>query len=182
MVRWSVCNISLSHSVCELIAAEYFMTRVYWIFMASQSCSPIDLIAVNENGPRLLQVKKNDTRVDLGRSKPARIHRVRTELQKQLNREATELCPPRQGHHLGHRFEQPPLRRRSILPIGICERPVAHTHTVLRITGKAKPRDSISCAFTRSGAARVGTLFCLEHWVIRGKSRGIVLFGKCLTR
>ena len=52
--------------------------------MASQGSSPIDLIAVNEHGVRLLQVKKDNERVSPGRSKASRIHRGRTDLQKQL--------------------------------------------------------------------------------------------------
>jgi hypothetical protein len=56
----------------------------YWVFPASQGSSPIDLIAVNEHGVRLLQVKKDNERVSPGRSKASRIHRGRTDLQKQL--------------------------------------------------------------------------------------------------
>ena len=52
--------------------------------MASQGSSPIDLIAVNEHGVRLLQVKKDSERVSPGRLKASRIHRGRTDLQKQL--------------------------------------------------------------------------------------------------
>ena len=45
----------------------------------------IDLVAVNEDGVQLIQVKKKAERVNPGRSKPARIPRVRTQLQKELN-------------------------------------------------------------------------------------------------
>ena len=70
--------------VCELIAAEHFVREGYWVFMASQGASPIDLIAVNENGPRLLQGKKDTTRINPGRKTPARIHRLRSAIQKHL--------------------------------------------------------------------------------------------------
>jgi hypothetical protein len=70
--------------LCELLVAEHFVREGYFIFMASQGSSPIDLIAVNEHGVRLLQVKKDSERVSPGRLKASRIHRGRTDLQKQL--------------------------------------------------------------------------------------------------
>ena len=57
----------------------------YWVFNPTQSHSPIDLIIVNEDGPILIQVKKNAVRVNPGRKRSARIHRMRSQLQKDLN-------------------------------------------------------------------------------------------------
>ena len=50
----------------------------------AQAHSPIDLIIVNEDGPTLIQVKKNAVRVNPGRKRSARIHRMRSQLQKDL--------------------------------------------------------------------------------------------------
>ena len=70
--------------VCEIIAADHFMRLGYWVFNPAQSHSPIDLIIVNEDGPILIQVKKNPVRVNPGRKRSARIHRMRSQLQKDL--------------------------------------------------------------------------------------------------
>jgi hypothetical protein len=70
--------------VCEIIAAEHFMRLGYWVFNPAQGHSPIDLIIVNEDGPTLIQVKKDAGRINPGRNRSARIHRVRTQLQKDL--------------------------------------------------------------------------------------------------
>ena len=74
----------LDGDVCEVLAAEHFIRLGYWIYPAIQTHSPIDLVIVNAEGPRLIQVKKDAGRVNPGRSKNTRIHRVRTELQKAL--------------------------------------------------------------------------------------------------
>lgn len=71
--------------VCEIIAAEHFMRLGYWVFNPAQGHSPIDLIIVNEDGPILIQVKKDAARVNPGRNRCARIHRKRSELQKALD-------------------------------------------------------------------------------------------------
>ncbi len=70
--------------VCELICAEHFMRQGYWVFPAAQGTSPIDLVVVNEDGMHLIQVKKDAGRVNPGRNRSARIHRVRSQLQKDL--------------------------------------------------------------------------------------------------
>jgi hypothetical protein len=71
--------------VCEIIAAEHFMRLGYWVFNPAQGHSPIDLIIVNEDGPTLIQVKKDAGRINPGRNRSARIHRVRSQLQKDLD-------------------------------------------------------------------------------------------------
>jgi len=60
------------------------MAKGYWVFPAAQASSPIDLIVVNDDGARLLQVKKNAVRVGPGRKRKARIHRTRSDFQKAL--------------------------------------------------------------------------------------------------
>lgn len=79
--------------VCELICAEHFMRQGYWVFPASQGSSPIDLVIVNEDGARLLQVKKDAGRTNPGRNRSARIHRIRSELQKALGVEMVYVDP-----------------------------------------------------------------------------------------
>ena len=70
--------------VCEMIATEYFLRLGYWVFPAVQGSSPIDLVIVNADGVRLIQVKKNASRVNPGRKIASRIHRGRSDLQKAL--------------------------------------------------------------------------------------------------
>ena len=70
--------------VAEAICAEYFIRKGYWVFTTAQGSSAVDLVAVNKDGARLIQVKKDHLRINPGRSKPARIHRVRSDLQKAL--------------------------------------------------------------------------------------------------
>ena len=52
--------------------------------LSARQDNPIDLIIVNEDGPTLIQVKKDAARVNPGRNRSARIHRGRTQLQKDL--------------------------------------------------------------------------------------------------
>ena len=79
--------------LCELLAAEHFVGEGYWVFPASQGSSPIDLVAVNEHGVRLLQVKKDGQRINPGRKTPVRIHRLRSEMQKHLGVEMVYVNP-----------------------------------------------------------------------------------------
>jgi len=52
--------------------------------LSARQDNPIDLIIVNEDGPTLIQVEKDAARVNPGRNRCARIHRVRSQLQKDL--------------------------------------------------------------------------------------------------
>ena len=56
----------------------------YRVFNPAQSHGPIDLIIGNEDGPTLIQVKKNAVQVNPGRKRSARINRMRSQLQKDL--------------------------------------------------------------------------------------------------
>ena len=76
-----------------MLAAEHFVREGYWVFPASQGSSPIDLVAVNEHGVRLLQIKKDGQRTNPGRKTPARIHRLRSEIQKHLWLEMVYVNP-----------------------------------------------------------------------------------------
>ena len=70
--------------ICESIAAEHFIRKGYLVFITTQATSPIDMVVVNGAGVRLLQIKKDSGRVNPGRKKNTRIHRVRSALQKKL--------------------------------------------------------------------------------------------------
>ena len=70
--------------LCELICNEHFMREGYRVFTASHGSSPIDLVIVNQHGVRLIQVKKDGQRTNPDRNKYFRIHRKRSDLQKQL--------------------------------------------------------------------------------------------------
>ena len=83
--------------LCEMICAEHFVREGYWVFPASQGSSPIDLVAVNEHGVRLLQVKKDGQRKNPGRNKQARIHRSRSGLQKHLGVEMVYVNPDKRS-------------------------------------------------------------------------------------
>lgn len=79
--------------VCELICAEHFLRLGYWVFPAVQGSSPVDLVIINEDGVRLIQVKKDAERRNPGRKRSARIHRIRTDLQKALGVEMVYVDP-----------------------------------------------------------------------------------------
>lgn len=79
--------------VCELICAEHFLRLGYWVFPAVQGSSPVDLVIINEDGVRLIQVKKDAGRTNPGRNRSARIHRIRTDLQKALGVEMVYVDP-----------------------------------------------------------------------------------------
>lgn len=73
-------------ALCELRLAEWLVENHYWTFSpVVHHNSPIDLIAVSPDGEVLLLDSKADNkRVNKGRTKPSRINRMRTELQKKL--------------------------------------------------------------------------------------------------
>ena len=79
--------------VCELICTEHFLRLGYWVFPAVQGASPIDLVIVNADGVRLIQVKKDASRVNPGRKIASRIHRRRSDLQKSLGVEMVYVDP-----------------------------------------------------------------------------------------
>lgn len=79
--------------VCELICAEHFLRLGYWVFPAVQGSSPVDLVIINEDGVRLIQVKKNAERTNPGRNRTSRIHRARSDLQKVLGVEMVYVDP-----------------------------------------------------------------------------------------
>ena len=62
------------------------MREGYRVLTASHGSSPIDLVIVNQHGVRLIQVKKDGHghRTNPDRNKYFRIHRKRSNLQKQL--------------------------------------------------------------------------------------------------
>lgn len=79
--------------VCEMIATEYFLRLGYWVFPAVQGSSPIDLVIVDADGVRLIQVKKDASRINPGRKIASRIHRARSDLQKALGVEMVYINP-----------------------------------------------------------------------------------------
>jgi len=79
--------------VCEIVATEYFLRLGYWVFPAVQGSSPIDLVIVDADGARLIQVKKDASRVNPGRKIASRIHRRRSDLQKALGVEMVYVDP-----------------------------------------------------------------------------------------
>ena len=70
--------------VCELLACAHYVRKGYYVFQPVSAHGPADLIVVSHDGVRLLEVKKDMQRVNPGRTKPARIHRMRKPLQKKL--------------------------------------------------------------------------------------------------
>ena len=74
----------ISGDLAETLAAAHYIRLGYFTFTPLSSSSPIDLIIVNADGTRLIQIKKDSRRVNPGRTNPARINRKRTNLQKKL--------------------------------------------------------------------------------------------------
>ncbi len=72
--------------VCEAILTEHMMRLGYYIFRPLAHQGPCDLICINEEGEVVLLDSKSDAfRVNPGRTKPDRIYRKRSTLQKCLN-------------------------------------------------------------------------------------------------
>ena len=73
-------------ALCELRLAQYLLEHQYWAFSpVINHDSPIDLVAVGQDGEVLLLDSKADNkRVNKGRTSPSRINRIRTEQQKKL--------------------------------------------------------------------------------------------------
>ena len=70
---------------CELILMNYLANRGYYVFSPLSSQSPVDVVAVDEEGRCFLfDAKKDALRINPGRKKRDRIYRVRTDLQKQM--------------------------------------------------------------------------------------------------
>jgi hypothetical protein len=74
----------IAGDLAETLAAAHYIRLGYFTFTPLSSSSPIDLVIVNADGTRLIQVKKNSERVNPGRRHPTRINRKRTALQKSL--------------------------------------------------------------------------------------------------
>lgn len=73
-------------ALCELRLAQWLLENQYWAFSpVINHDSPIDLVAVGQDGEVLLLDSKADNmRVNKGRISPSRIYRTRSELQKRL--------------------------------------------------------------------------------------------------
>lgn len=73
-------------ALCELRLAQYLLENRYWAFSpVINHDSPIDIVAVGQDGEILLLDSKADNkRVNTARSKPSRIYRPRSQLQKKL--------------------------------------------------------------------------------------------------
>lgn len=66
------------------MAAAHYIRLGYFTFTPTSNASPIDLVIVNSEGTRLIQIKKESKRVNPGRTTPVRINRKRSDLQKLL--------------------------------------------------------------------------------------------------
>ena len=73
-------------ALCELRLAEWLIENHYWTFSpVINHDSPIDLVAVGQDGEvMLLDSKADNKRVNKNRIAPSRIYRPRSELQKKL--------------------------------------------------------------------------------------------------
>ena len=71
----------------EIIAAAHLVNLGFWVFSpVVHQQGPVDLVAVDRKGKMILvDVKTQNERIITGRKKPARIYRIRTPLQKELN-------------------------------------------------------------------------------------------------
>ena len=75
----------------ELVVSEHLVSLGFYVFSpVVYQQGPIDVVAINEEGDVfLIDVKTDGKRTNPKRKKPARIYRVRTELQKKL-----DVVPP----------------------------------------------------------------------------------------
>ena len=71
--------------VCEAILTEYLLRRGWFVLRPITAHGPVDVAAITPEGALYLFDSKNDSkRVNRGRKKPHRIHRIRTPLLKKL--------------------------------------------------------------------------------------------------
>ena len=71
---------------CEAVLTEYIVRRGFWVFRPLANYGPADLICINSYGDIVLLDSKSDNfRVNPGCTKPARIYRKRSSIQKLLN-------------------------------------------------------------------------------------------------
>ena len=71
--------------VCEAMLTEYLLRRGWFVLRPITAHGPVDVAAITPEGDLYLFDSKNDSkRVNRGRKKEARIHRIRTPLQKKL--------------------------------------------------------------------------------------------------
>jgi hypothetical protein len=72
--------------VCESILAEYLLRKGWWVFIPLGKHGPIDVIAITPEAEIFLFDSKADRfRKNPNRNMDHRIHRKRSNLQKQLN-------------------------------------------------------------------------------------------------
>jgi len=74
-------------TLSEIIVSEYLVGLGFYVFSpVVHQPGPIDIIAINEAGDMFLIDAKTDSRrrINPGRTKPARIHRVKSDTQKRL--------------------------------------------------------------------------------------------------
>ena len=94
--------------ICELILEEFLFRRGYWVFKPIGEPSPADFIALSPSGDIFLfDAKKDGRRVNPNRTKPSRIYRPRSDIQKMFNirmayvnldTRAVVIVPPLEDH------------------------------------------------------------------------------------
>ena len=94
--------------ICELILEEFLFRRGYWVFKPIGEPSPADFIALSPSGDIFLfDAKKDGRRVNPNRTKPSRIYRPRSDVQKMFNirmayvnldTRAVVIVPPLEDH------------------------------------------------------------------------------------
>ena len=74
-------------TLAEIVVSEYLVGLGFYVFSpVVHQPGPIDIIAINEAGEIfLIDAKKEGKRLNPGRTKLARIYRVKTDTQKKLN-------------------------------------------------------------------------------------------------
>ena len=72
--------------ICETILAEYFLRRGYYVFLPLSAHGPADILIIYSETGKItaLDAKKDKFRSVTNRPVPHRIHRVRTQIQKDI--------------------------------------------------------------------------------------------------
>ena len=71
--------------ICEIILEEYLLKLGMYVFRPNAAQGPVDVVAIDpKGGIYLFDAKKDAERVNPGRTKPARIYRVLSPVQRLL--------------------------------------------------------------------------------------------------
>lgn len=87
--------------VCETLLCEWLTRRGYYVFLPRMLSGPADVVAIKDDGTILLfDSKREAERTNPNRSKPCRIYRKRSDVQKKLGVRMAYVNPDTREIHV----------------------------------------------------------------------------------